>query len=67
MIEYLNARRMSVFGLEISYFGGEVEAFVPRIVVRPTVGARIAGQEAHAGSAPTDPESYFASLARTAA
>jgi hypothetical protein len=45
VIEYLNARRMSVFGLEVSYFGGEVEAFVPRIVARPTVGARIAGQE----------------------
>jgi hypothetical protein len=43
VIEYLNARGHSVFGLEVSYFSGDVEAFVPRIVVRPNLGGRIAG------------------------
>jgi hypothetical protein len=47
-----------VFGLEVSYFAGEVEAFVPRLVVRPTIGGRIAA----AGSStrqPADPETYI--------
>ena len=59
VIEYLNARGQSVFGLEVSYFAGEVEAFVPRLVVRPTIGGRIAA----AGSSDTrqqvDPETYI--------
>lgn len=35
VIAYLNARGLSVFGLELSYFSGGVEAFVPRIVIGP--------------------------------
>jgi Aldo/keto reductase family len=34
----LNARGFSVFGLEVSYFAGEAEALVPRVVVRPSLG-----------------------------
>jgi hypothetical protein len=63
VIEYLNARGLSIFGLEVSYFAGEVEAFVPRIVVRPTVGGRIAAGEGHASSrASIDPEEFLGSL-----
>jgi hypothetical protein len=38
VIEYLNEFGHSIYGLEVSYFAGEVEAFVPRIVVRPDLG-----------------------------
>ena len=38
VIEYLNERGHSIYGLEVSYFAGEVEAFVPRIAVRPSLG-----------------------------
>jgi hypothetical protein len=61
VIEYLNARGLSVFGLEVSYFAGEVECFVPRIVVRPTVGARIAGHP-HPQRPSAEPESFFEEL-----
>ena len=37
VIEYLNQRGHSFFGLEVSYFAGDLEAFVPRIVVRPSL------------------------------
>lgn len=43
VIEYLNARGSSVYGLEISYFAGTVKAFVPRLVVRPTFGRAYRG------------------------
>jgi hypothetical protein len=43
VIEYLNSSNMSVYGLEVSYFGGEIECFVPRVVAPPTLGAGIAG------------------------
>ena len=56
VIEYLNARGFSVFGLEVSYFAGEVAAFVPRLVVRPSLGTRIAGQDARAPMKPVDAE-----------
>ena len=63
VIEYLNARGMSVYGLEVSYFAGEVEAFVPRIVARPSVGVRIAGQDSRGASATVqEPETFLASL-----
>jgi hypothetical protein len=62
VIEYLNARGLSVFGLEVSYFAGEVECFVPRIVVRPTVGTRIAGRDAHPQRPSAEPDSFFEEL-----
>ncbi len=57
-IEYLNARGLSMYGLEVSYFAGDVEAFVPRVVVRPTVSARIVGQ-ADMTTQAIDPHSFF--------
>jgi len=59
-IEYLNARGFSVFGLEVSYFAGDIEAFVPRLVVRPTLGAQIAGQDDGAPQTAMDAETYIA-------
>lgn len=35
VLEYLNAQGLRLFGIEVSYFKGPVEAFVPRVVVRP--------------------------------
>lgn len=61
-IEYLNARGLSVFGLEVSYFAGAVEAFVPRIVVRPSLGTRIAGQDTRRPSTPIAPDTFLETL-----
>jgi hypothetical protein len=55
-----------VFGLEVSYFSGDVEAFVPRVVVRPSLGARIAGQDAHPIKPVLDAETYISSLPEAA-
>lgn len=52
----------SLHGLEVSYFAGEVEAFVPRIVVRPSLGGRFAGQDSHATRLPTDAETFLGTL-----
>jgi hypothetical protein len=35
VLEYLNARGQRLYGLEVSYFRGPVECFVPRLVVKP--------------------------------
>jgi hypothetical protein len=43
-----------------------VEAFVPRIVVRPTVGGRIAGQGHATLSTTIGPDEYFASISGNA-
>jgi hypothetical protein len=37
VLEYLNAQGLRLFGVEVSYFKGPAEAFVPRVVVRPSV------------------------------
>ncbi len=37
VLEYLNARGLRMYGLEVSYFSGPVKCFVPRLVVRPTL------------------------------
>jgi len=37
VLEYLNARGQRMFGLEVSYFRGPVECFVPRLVVKPLI------------------------------
>jgi hypothetical protein len=63
VIEYLNARGLNIYGLEVSYFAGGIEAFVPRIVVRPTVGSKIAGRDSQAASrSSVDAETYFGEL-----
>jgi hypothetical protein len=66
VMEYLNARGSSLFGLEVSYFAGEVEVFVPRVVVRPTLGVRIAGQDSREPKAPVDAETYLTGLPEAA-
>jgi hypothetical protein len=37
VLEYLNARGQRLFGLEVSYFRGPVECFVPRLVVKSLI------------------------------
>jgi hypothetical protein len=60
VIEYLNARGQRLYGLEVSYFKGQVECFVPRLVVRPLVS-----DPAGAGSRTTgiDRETFLAGVA----
>jgi hypothetical protein len=60
VIEYLNARGLSVYGLEVSYFAGEVKVFVPRLVVRPRL------TDPQPGPPPIDPETYIMSLSEAA-
>jgi hypothetical protein len=63
VMEYLNGRGLTIYGLEVSFFAGDIEAFVPRIVVRPTIGARIAGRDSRADTrASIEPETYFDTL-----
>jgi hypothetical protein len=63
VIEYLNAQGLSLYGLEVSYFAGDVEAFVPRIVVRPTLGGRLAGPDGQTENRSNiDAETYFGLL-----
>jgi hypothetical protein len=59
VIEYLNARGQRLYGLEVSYFKGQVECFVPRLVVRPLVS-----DPAGAGSRTTgfDRETFLAGV-----
>lgn len=37
VIEYLNAQGHLIYGLEVSFFGGAAECFVPNLVVKPRV------------------------------
>ena len=63
VIEYLNARGQRLYGLEVSYFKGQIECFVPRLVVRPLIldpagtGSRTTG---------IDRETFVASVAESA-
>lgn len=59
-IEYLNARGQRLYGLEVSYFKGQVECFVPCLVVRPLVSDP-AGRGAHTAS--IDHDTFLASVA----
>jgi hypothetical protein len=62
-IEYLNARGLSVYALEVSYFADDADTvFVPRIVARPTAAARIAGRDPRPEVVPEDPEGYLEGL-----
>jgi hypothetical protein len=56
-IEYLNARGLRVYGLEVSYFADGADAvYVPRIVARPTDAARIVGRATRPDISPVDPD-----------
>jgi hypothetical protein len=59
-LEYLNTQGLRLFGLEVSYFEGPVECFVPRLVVRPTSADEAKSRRAPA--APHDRESLLAQL-----
>jgi hypothetical protein len=37
VIEYLNAQGLLIYGLEVSFFSGPAECFVPHLVVKPRV------------------------------
>jgi hypothetical protein len=62
VMEYLNARGLAVYGLEVSYFAGEVEAFVPRVVVRPTIATKIAAREPSSDRQSAEPATWFSLL-----
>lgn len=60
VIEYMNSQGLLLYGLEVSFFSGPAECFVPRIVVRPSVtetvklagGAAALGREDFMGALP---------------
>jgi hypothetical protein len=58
VLEYLNARGQRFFAIEVSYFKGPVECFVPRLVVMPPVSAGTGGGTAP----PMEPEVFLAAL-----
>ena len=57
-LEYLNAQGLAFYGLEVSYFAGPAECFVPRLVVRPTA----ADPATSTKPAPVAEEAFFESL-----
>jgi hypothetical protein len=59
VLEYLNARGQRMFGLEVSYFRGQVECFVPRLVVKPLTADP--GGESR-GATALDEETFVAQL-----
>jgi hypothetical protein len=59
-LEYLNGQGLRLFGLEVSYFEGPVECFVPRLVVKPTSADESKARRAPA--APLERESLLADL-----
>lgn len=59
VLEYLNARGQRLFGLEVSYFRGPVECFVPRLVVKPLISDP-AGESA--SGSPLDQETFLDQL-----
>jgi hypothetical protein len=60
VIEYLNAQGLLIYGLEVSFFGGLAECFVPRLVVKPRVTET--RKLAASGSAPIAQEDFFQAL-----
>jgi hypothetical protein len=59
VMEYLNAQGHMVYGLEVGFFSGSAECFVPRLVVKPRVGeVRSVG----AKSEPVSEEDFLAAL-----
>jgi hypothetical protein len=60
VIEYLNAQGLLIYGLEVSFFSGPAECFVPRLVVKPRVTET--RKLAAASSAPVAEEDFFQAL-----
>jgi hypothetical protein len=63
VIEYLNSQGLRIYGLEISFFSGPAECFVPRLVVRPQIAE---AKKLGAASAPVDEEDFLLSLPQQA-
>jgi hypothetical protein len=63
-LEYLNGQGMRLYGVEVSYFSGPAECFVPRVVVKPPASAAAGGADAVA--APLDRESLLARVPENA-
>jgi hypothetical protein len=60
VIEYLNAQGHVIYGLEVSFFGGPAECFVPRLVAKPRVTET--RKLANARPIPIAQEDYLQSL-----
>ena len=58
VLEYLNARGQRFYALEVSYFEGPAECFVPRLVVMPPVS----GPSAAKTTTPIDRETFLDEL-----
>lgn len=58
VLEYLNARGQRFYALEVSYFEGPAECFVPRLVVMPPVS----GPSAAKTTSPIDRETFLGEL-----
>lgn len=58
VLEYLNARGQRFYGLEVSYFRGPVECFVPRLVVKPLLSDP-AGERGAAAPPPMDRATFL--------
>ena len=58
VLEYLNARGQRFYALEVSYFRGPAECFVPRLVVMPPVSGGRTGPTAPAW----EPEAFIDAL-----
>jgi hypothetical protein len=59
VIEYLNSQGLRIYGLEVSFFSGPAECFVPRLVVRPQITEM---RRLRTGSTPVDEASFLRSL-----
>ncbi len=60
VIEYLNSQGLLIYGLEVSFFSGPAECFVPRLVVKPRVTET--RKLAASSSAPIAQEDFFQAL-----
>jgi hypothetical protein len=58
VLEYLNARGQRFYALEVSYFKGPTECFVPRLVVMPAA----TGPSAASSTPPIDRETFIERL-----
>lgn len=58
VLEYLNARGQRLYGLEVSYFSGPVECFVPRLVVKPLSS----DPASERGAEPLDQETFLSEV-----
>jgi hypothetical protein len=48
VLDYMNAQGLRLYGLEVSYFNGPAECFVPRLAIQPTPQAQITAEAARA-------------------